>query len=61
MFFLRVEIRKKALITLKHAHQLSEDLITNIDEELRSAISDRDPIVVSAALQFFHSLIKVSF
>ena len=55
----RVEIRKKALMTLKHIHQLGEDLITNTDEQLRSAISDRDPIVVSAALQFFHTLVKV--
>ena len=55
-----MEIRKKALITLKHVYQLDEDLIPNVDEELRSAISDKDPIVVSAALQFFVTLIKVS-
>jgi hypothetical protein len=54
-----VEIRKKALITLKHVYQLDEDLIPNVDEELRSTISDRDPIVVSAAVQFFLIVIKV--
>ena len=56
----RVEIRKKAMLTLKHVHKLNEDLVPNIDEYLRSAISDRDPVVVHGALQFFHTLIKVS-
>ncbi|XP_028397064.1 AP-4 complex subunit epsilon-like [Dendronephthya gigantea] len=54
----RVEIRKKAMVTLKHVYEISEDLVTDIDEKLRTAISDRDPIVVSAALQFFHPLVK---
>ena len=58
--FSRSEIRKKALLAIKYVHELDKDLVPNVHDYLRAAIIDHDPVVVSAALLFFYSLIKVN-
>ena len=52
-------VRKKAVMVMHHFYQLSPGSVSELENDFRRVLSDKDPGVMEAALVLFHDLAKV--
>jgi len=53
-------IKKKAVMVVHKFYQLNPALIDDIDKKMKHALCDKDPCVMAASLNYFHTVIKAN-